>query len=161
MPSKTLKQKFGPEPLPRKNYRCERCGVDRIGIDNERNAARFGRVCQPCSIVLYNENRTKKSKEEKAQDRAAWYQKNKNAADFRAKEWRQRERLLLISLFGGACVHCGETDPIVLDFDHINNDGHKESGKNIIFSVKQNPSKFQLLCKNCNWKKEYWRRKNA
>jgi len=90
-----------------------------------------------------------------------WYQKNKNAADFRAKEWRQRERLLLISLFGGACVHCGETDPIVLDFDHINNDGHKESGKNIIFSVKQNPSKFQLLCKNCNWKKEYWRRKNA
>ena len=169
MPSKSQMQaavargvRLGPAPQPRKNYKCEMCGVDRIGIDNERNAKRYGKFCQPCSVKARNASRPpKKTKEQKAEYQAAHYQKNKAKLDAYAKEWRQRERSLLIVLFGGKCRHCGESDPIVLDFDHINNDGHKESGKNLIFSVKANPAKFQLLCKNCNWKKEYWRRKDA
>lgn len=68
----------------------------------------------------------------------------------------------MIEYFGGKCVHCGHNDPICLDFDHILDDGYRDkSGKGIIFYVKENPERFQLLCKNCNWKKEYTRRQNA
>lgn len=89
---------------------------------------------------------------------AQWYQQNKAKADAYNRQWCRQERLRLIESLGGMCVECGERDPIVLDFDHINNDGHKETGKKLIFSVKQFPERFQLLCKNCNWRKEYWRR---
>lgn len=75
---------------------------------------------------------------------------------------------MLIELLGGKCVHCGETDPVVLDFDHINDDGalHRQKTKGkpgtnkcTNYLVKKDIDKFQLLCKNCNWRKEYWRRK--
>lgn len=89
------------------------------------------------------------------------YQRNKKARDQYAKNWRESERRKLVSDFGWRCASCGENDPIVLDFDHIANDGHTDSGKNIIFEVKQKPTRFQLLCKNCNWRKEFWRRKKS
>ena len=90
-----------------------------------------------------------------------WYNKNKQKANSFAKEWRKSKRQELISLFGGKCILCGIDNPILLDFDHINNDGWKDSKKNIIFHVQENPERFQLLCKNCNWLKEYHRRSNA
>jgi len=90
-----------------------------------------------------------------------WYQANREKADEYNREWGRKERLRLIDQFGGKCVHCGEDDPVVLDFDHINDDGHLDTKKKIIFRVKENPSRFQLLCKNCNWRKEYQRRIDA
>ena len=93
--------------------------------------------------------------------RAQYYQLNKAKLDAYRLEWGKQTRLKLIEELGGKCNSCGETDYIVLDFDHIHDDGHKDSGKNIVFEVKANPSRFQLLCKNCNWRKEYSRRQNA
>lgn len=94
-----------------------------------------------------------------------WYKKNKERNDTYTRQWKLNERLRLIEEFGGMCTACGERDSIVLDFDHINNDGYldkrKTKGTDIIFSVKREPERFQLLCKNCNWRKEYWRRKDA
>jgi hypothetical protein len=93
------------------------------------------------------------------ENQRAWYLENKARQDAYAKAWRAKERLRLIADFGGCCVECGVSDPVVLDFDHVDNDGHKGTGKNLIFEVKSDPTRFQLLCKNCNWRKEYWRRK--
>jgi len=102
--------------------------------------------------------RPKRTPDEKKAYQADYYRRRKVELDAYAKTWRKLERLRLIESFGGRCSECGEGDTIVLDFDHIGNDGHKGTGKNIIFEVKQNPERFQLLCKNCNWRKEYWRR---
>jgi len=63
------------------------------------------------------------------------------------------------------CAVCGEDDIIVLCIDHINNDAskHKEHGLGASFYnwlKKQGfPEGFQVLCHNCNFRKEYWRRR--
>lgn len=78
---------------------------------------------------------------------------------------KQRARLGAIALLGGKCSYCGIDDPIVLNIDHVNDDGSHER-------KKLNPSqlcarlvkgtlpkeRYQLLCCNCNWRKEYLRR---
>jgi len=77
--------------------------------------------------------------------------------------------------FGNKCVKCGFNDPDCFELDHINGEGHTEknsrgSKKYATMDakyklVKTNPvlakTKFQLLCANCNKKKqrqlhEYW-----
>jgi hypothetical protein len=90
-----------------------------------------------------------------------YYKRTKHVRDAYCRAWRNQARKDLLIQHGGKCVHCGIDNLDVLDFDHINNDGHKDSRKNIIFLVKQDPSRFQVLCKNCNWLKELTRRRNA
>lgn len=109
----------------------------------------------------------KVSEQRKARMRE-YYQENRLAVDARMAEWRQRKRLEYIAELGGKCVHCSEDNPIVLDFDHIHNDGaaHRrelKSGTIIRYFSKHgvDSEQFQLLCKNCNWIKEYKRRKDA
>ena len=106
--------------------------------------------------------------EDKAEYLRNYYQKNKLRLDVYSNEWREQRRNEFIKEAGGKCVECGIDDPIVLDFDHINDDGaaHRKQTKrtnvvNILAKSGFDHSKFQLLCKNCNWKKEYKRRKNA
>ena len=107
-------------------------------------------------------------KVEKAKYQRKYYEANKEKLDAYSNQWRLNKRLELIKQAGGKCVECGESDPIVLDFDHINNDGaeHRKKTKrtnvvNILSKEGIDVTKFQLLCKNCNWRKEYNRRQNA
>jgi hypothetical protein len=101
--------------------------------------------------------------EKKKQYMREYYLRRKESLDAYSNEWRNKKRLHLIELLGGKCVKCGEADAIVLDFDHIDNSGAKHrkeiKGSNIVHHVDKNISNYQLLCKNCNWKKEYARRK--
>jgi len=90
-----------------------------------------------------------------------YYKRTKNIRDAYCRNWRRKARLELIANFGGKCAHCMIDNSDVLDFDHIQNDGHKDPKRNIVFLVKANPERFQLLCKNCNWLKELNRRINA
>ena len=61
------------------------------------------------------------------------------------------------------CTICKEQDPIVLCIDHIdeNNKNKKIPSGNTFYRwlIKNNfPGGFQVLCHNCNFRKEYWRR---
>lgn len=66
-----------------------------------------------------------------------------------------------------ACVWCGQADIDVLCLDHVNNDGanHRRTRRtaNIYRYVCMNdyPEGFQVLCFNCNIKKEFERRRRA
>lgn len=83
-----------------------------------------------------------------------------------ARKSRDKTRSKVIEMYGGKCARCGESDPIVLDIDHVQDDGaehRREMGfGNLLVSdvLKKGyrPDKFQMLCKNCNWRKEFARR---
>jgi len=66
----------------------------------------------------------------------------------------------------GTCRCCGQGDIDVLTIDHINDDGakhrqeHPSSGRIYNWLVSQEyPPGFQVLCMNCNVKKEVLRRR--
>lgn len=69
----------------------------------------------------------------------------------RIKETREK----ILELYGHSCACCGETEPIFLTLDHINNDGAKERKMGPRTSYAQaiksyDPTRYQILCYNCN-----------
>ncbi len=94
------------------------------------------------------------------------YQKHKKEYKIRAKkktlETRSKVRAYLLSyLLEHPCVDCGETDPIVLDFDHnsgvvkrfgISNANNLGMSLN---SVITEVSKCTIRCSNCHRRKTY------
>jgi hypothetical protein len=79
--------------------------------------------------------------------------------------YNAKKRLRLIKQLGGECVHCGIIDLEILSFDHIHDDGSVDRdphrGGNMNHVVAREPHRFQLLCPNCNWRKERRRRQMA
>ena len=74
----------------------------------------------------------------------------------------------VIEGYGGKCAHCAEDNPYFLSIDHIFNDGAKERKKissSILYRKLRRENypkdRYQLLCYNCNWKKELNKRQNS
>lgn len=68
----------------------------------------------------------------------------------------QRSRLVAIEKYGSKCSTCSETDPVVLEFDHIDGGGCAESRaadvKEIHIRLRRAgwPNTVQLLCRSCH-----------
>lgn len=88
-------------------------------------------------------------------------------AEFRKREAEKSIRLNAIlreqvfAAYGGyKCSCCGETEPMFLSIDHVNNDGaemrkngvHSRGGSPFYQWLRKNgfPDGFQVLCMNCN-----------
>lgn len=88
-------------------------------------------------------------------------------AAFRRKEADKSMRLnaelreTVFKAYGGyKCACCGETEPLFLTIDHVNNDGaemrqngtHSRGGTQFYQWLRKNnfPEGFQVLCMNCN-----------
>jgi hypothetical protein len=95
------------------------------------------------------------------------YAKHRQHVIDKAKEHSKaaRERIrthINTHLKANPCVDCGETDPIILEFDHITNDKHFNisdavrhgySMKKLIAEI----AKCEVRCANCHRKKTYER----
>ena len=100
---------------------------------------------------------------ERGRARTAAYRKAnpKKVLQYNAR-WRRKFfgaiRAEMVAAYGGACVCCGESEPIFLDLDHIHNDGkadraEKGNGQRLLVWLKANgwpTDRYQLLCCNCN-----------
>ena len=98
--------------------------------------------------------------------------RRRNQKTDKYREWQKlhkrkdkaKFKKLVYDHYGNKCACCGETEPLFLEIDHINNDGKndKTSGGNRRKGiplwrkiVKDNfPNTFQILCCNCNKGKE-------
>lgn len=88
-----------------------------------------------------------------------------NKEDLYASQERHRNRnkqLLYDFLLEHPCVHCGESDPIVLEFDHIDSSlklmtvSRMVSGSTYSWSkIQEEIDKCQVLCANCHRRKTY------
>ena len=102
---------------------------------------------------------------------AEYFQANRRVLALYGLEYRERMRLEMVEAFGGKCVECREDDPLVLVLDHIENDAKDDRAQNkhkggykLYMHLRRNgwpKGRHQLLCHNCNFRKEYMRRKNA
>ncbi len=104
--------------------------------------------------------------------------KNREKVRAKQREYYDNARREALEAYGGKpakCGQCGESYLECLQIDHIENDGnihrkqieeeygYKLGGNQILMWLKKNnyPEGFQILCANCNIKKEMeQRRKN-
>ena len=73
--------------------------------------------------------------------------------------YRKAVKDKVFTAYGRQCKCCGETEPLFLDIDHMDNDGAEHRKKHRLGTGKQFyvwlitnnfPSNFQTLCCNCN-----------
>ena len=91
------------------------------------------------------------------------YLDNKELYNSRAKKSNQRRRVrhrekLLAYLLEHSCIDCGESDPVVLQFDHVT--GEKLSTvmllvhKGVAWSrVESEMAKCEVVCANCHFRR--------
>ena len=97
------------------------------------------------------------------------YFKNPKKSIAITQKSRAKVRIDMIIAYGGICTECGISDIEVLDIDHVNNNGAEQRrigmwGYNLYRFLKKNnwpKNDYQLLCRNCNWKKELKRRRES
>jgi 5-methylcytosine-specific restriction endonuclease McrA len=70
--------------------------------------------------------------------------------------FKENRRFIKNYLVKHPCVHCGETDPVVLEFDHLRDKKMAVSRLLRRYSpkmVKEEIAKCQVLCANCHRRK--------
>lgn len=106
----------------------------------------------------YHKSRTRISEEERAARKRG-----------RTNKWAEEIRLEMVAAYGGKCIGCNENDPIVLVLDHVKDDAkldklqHGHHGGWIMYRRLRKlgwpKERYQLLCHNCNYRKEHKRRR--
>jgi len=92
------------------------------------------------------------------------YRKNtqyyREKAKYHTRRYEQIARRTIYEIkLGNPCVKCGESDPRVLDFDHINSQEKSHNVANMVKSghsvksIMKEVEKCQILCANCHRRK--------
>ncbi len=112
-----------------------------------------------------------KSKEDQKAASRRHYQKNRSSIIARSKERNKAQRIRNRAFIARvksflSCVDCGESDPRVLDFDHVrgvkkNNVSDMASGAYSISRIKKEIRKCEVRCANCHRKATNQRRENS
>lgn len=104
----------------------------------------------------------------------AYYQRNpvKHVRDVNANKLEyiaRNRRVVLAHLFANPCVDCGESDPRVLEFDHVRGEKEGEVSRMAAYPVKLNRlimeiAKCEVRCANCHRRRTgvvrgWWRAK--
>ena len=129
------------------------------------------KTCVECKIeketILFNKNKSRKDglqsrcktcDQNKARERYRSIPSERKNARLRGKKNKEVNRQFVYEfLKKNSCSHCGETDPVVLEFDHIEpSKKYREISKLVSYSRKtleKEIEKCQVLCANCHRRK--------
>jgi len=124
---------------------CKRCSEEKDAEDFNkctRNKDGLHAYCRSCSKKHYRDNAVRHK-------RNVYDRKRRHVQQARLWTWN--------FLLENPCVKCGESDPVVLDFDHVR-DKEKTISEMVsqgcsIVSIQKEISKCQVLCSNCHRRK--------
>ena len=93
------------------------------------------------------------------------YSKNRELYKRRAltqkrERLRERTELLLAYFEANPCRDCGETDPVVLEFDHLRDKLFNIGGRLAYYkweSILEEIAKCDVVCANCHRRRTAWR----
>ena len=141
-----------------------KCRVCNVELTDENWAPSLrnknSRICKKChyekGMIWRRGNRDRVNKSSRKH-----YRKDPSKHHKAVDKARKKVRIDMIAAYGGKCARCGISDVDVLAIDHIYNNGAEDRrnhlyGYNLYRQLKKlgwPKDEFQLLCKNCNWKK--------
>jgi hypothetical protein len=149
---------------------CNRCETEkpitafRLYKGQKRSGERYDRrswLCVECERQ-YNYDYHRRTYDKDAQNlkMREWRKENPEAARSNGRKWakitRDKHKDSVYTAYGNKCVCCGETEPLFLTIDHVNNDGNIERKLNSQGNLYSRiisagfPDTFQILCWNCN-----------
>ena len=148
---------------------CEDCGVVRVFTSKHSKKTREQPYCRSCGAKRRWRERHGEPKTPAEIRQLSRDYNERNRAKLTLHYARQRDALRaeMVAAYGGSCAHCFEADPAVLVLDHIHNDGATERregrwGDPFVKQLKRAgwpKERLQLLCHNCNARKEMKRRR--
>lgn len=141
-----------------------KCRVCNTNLNEKNWAASLKKKNSKICKVCHNENNKtwrKKNRERVNELALNAYYRNPKKNHETVNRARKKLRKEMIQEYGGKCVSCGIKDGDVLDIDHIDNSGSSDRkkslyGYNLYRKLKKESwpkDNYQILCKNCNWKK--------
>lgn len=113
------------------------------------------------SVDVIPWEKTEKGRAYRRKYSTEYYRKHREKMAADAVADKRAKRLEILMLLGRVCSKCGFSDPRALQVDHVNGDGATErkvtwgGTHRLLREIKQNPSRYQLLCANCNWIKRF------
>jgi len=124
-------------------------------------------ICKVCNNSLMREWRHN-NKEKSSEMSKRFQAKHPGITTEWSRKKRIRIRREMVDAYGGKCIRCGIDDIDVLDIDHIDDSGsvHRKNGIHgwrfymLLKKLGYPKDNYQLLCRNCNWKKEMERRRS-
>lgn len=129
---------------------CTRCqqekSLDQFSFKNKRTGKRQAR-CKACQADYHRQH----------------YQANKSYYKHKARTWEQPyldkiQRFIIEYLLEHPCVDCGESNPLLLDFDHVRGEKLMEVSviairMHSIKKIKAEIAKCEVRCANCHRRK--------
>ena len=137
---------------------CSKCKKKDLLTNFPPNKSRAdGRCnyCRSCYTTVHREYYRNRSKV----DSDFRERKIKQRSDYQKAGSSKIKDYILLYLQNNSCVMCGESDILVLEFDHLNpkdkcfNIGESTNNRYPLFKVIEEINKCQVLCSNCHRRK--------
>lgn len=133
------------------NKTCNKCNQTKdVSEFSRRNTGRLQPWCRECNTTYQRK----------------WYASNKKVHNetIKARKLTSRKTLYQLIreyLMNNPCVICGESDPVVLEFDHIDRNSKHGNISSLVnngyswAAIQLEIEKCQVLCANCHRRKTF------